>query len=112
MPSMPAVYRATLSLKCRSFELRTIVRMRLPGNKHTQLIIVVSAKGFDDDEEKLIPMPLTPNLSYDKVLIYRLTDDEKEIGEPLRITLDPKDETNDFVVEKQSKEVESKGGSV
>jgi len=109
---MPAVYRATLSLKCRSFKLVTIARMRLPGNKNTQLIIVISAKRFDDDTEEFVPMPLASNLSYDKVLIYRLTNDEKEIGEPLRITLDPKDDTSNYIVEKQSEEVESKGGSM
>jgi len=89
-----------------------IARMWLAGNKNTQLIVVVSAKRFDDDTEEFVPMPLTLNLSYDKVLIYRLVNDEKEIGEPLWITLDPKDDTSNYIAEKQSEEVESKGGSV
>ena len=91
MPSVPALFKATLSLKCLSFQFITIGRIALPAQHQNQLLIIVLAKTYNGKLEP-VPMPLTPGFAYNEVLIYRLTIDGMEIGELLRIVINYQEE--------------------
>ena len=61
MPSVPALFKATLSLKCLSFQFITIGRIALPAQRQNQLLIIVLAKTYDGKLEPEDYEPLSEN---------------------------------------------------
>ena len=86
MPSPPTTPLATLSLKCQSFRVLMISRMPLLDAHQTQLIIIISLTTYKGNWG-LLPLPLTPNIDYQEIHLYRTNSERENIGEPLRIAI-------------------------
>lgn len=114
MPSVPALFKATLTLKCLSFQFVTVTKITLLDRRQDQLVVIVLAKTYDGNEE-IVPMPLTPGLAYNEVLIYRTTEDGLEIGEPFRIDINYQEQERGELSSERGTtvdEVESREGNV
>ena len=86
MPPPPTILSATLSLKCQSFQVLTISRMPLPDAHQTHLIVITSLTTYKGNRG-LLPLPLTPNIDYQEIHLYRTNPERENIGEPLRIAI-------------------------
>ena len=114
MPSVPALFKATLTLKCLSFQFVTVTKITLLDRRQDQLVVIVLAKTYDGNKE-IVPMPLTPGLAYNEVLIYRTTEDGLEIGEPFRIDINYQEQERGELSSERGTtvdEVESREGNV